>query len=82
MHTIIWEGEAKPEHEALIRREVDDLLERGLASVSDLIFHAINLTDDFEGPTIMVNGRDGDATNAIYATYYEQPEIVSIQAGR
>jgi hypothetical protein len=79
MHPIVWEGDPKPEHEPLIQREVDDLLERGLTRVSDLIFHTITLTDDFEGPTIMVNGRDGDETNSIYATYYDNPEIVTVK---
>lgn len=57
---IIWHGR-RPTLRALLqtRMELADLLDGGLSKPSDLCFHTVMLTDDWDGPSVHCWGRKG-----------------------
>lgn len=78
-HKINWDGPPRMEYEPVIRKEIDDLLEKGLACASDLCFHSIWLEDgDPDGPTIFVYGKQDD--EAYYAEYIGEPNWVTVES--
>ena len=61
----------------LLNKQQEELLEREIARISedldkasDLIFHTVFLTEDWQGATIVVDGRDG-VDDTLFLTYYE-----------
>lgn len=76
---ITWDGEPKPEHEALIRSEVERLMEQhGLPRPEDLIFHHISLSRRENGPSITVLGCDEGDGGGVIAIYNDETKWVSI----
>jgi hypothetical protein len=61
----------------IIERDIEYISEK-LEKASDLIFHTICLTDSYDGPIVMVDGKDG-VDDTIFLTYYENTEWVTIQ---
>jgi len=57
------------QQEELLKREIARISE-DLDKASDLIFHTVFLTEDQEGATIMVDGREG-IDDTLFLTYYE-----------
>lgn len=55
---IIWVG-GRPARKVVrqTREELADLLNTGLGHPSDLCFHTVLLTDDFEGPSVFCWGK-------------------------
>ena len=56
--------------------EIADISEN-LGVASDLIFHTVRLTDDWDDAIIMVDGREG-CDDTLFLTYYENPEWTTI----
>ena len=56
--------------------EIADISEQ-LDSASDLIFHTVMLTDDWNGPIVIIDGREG-LDDVLFLTYYENPEWTSL----
>lgn len=56
--------------------EIADISEQ-LEVASDLIFHTVRLTDDWDGAIVMVDGREG-CDDTLFLTYYENPEWTTI----
>lgn len=56
--------------------EIADISEQ-LDNASDLIFHTIRLSDSWDGPIIVVDGRE-DVVDTLYLTYYETPEWITL----
>ena len=49
-----------------------------LSVASDLIFHTVMLTDDWDnGPIVMVDSREG-VEDTVFLTYYENPEWTTL----
>jgi hypothetical protein len=48
-----------------------------LDCASDLIFHTVFLTEDDNGPIVIINGKDG-IEDALFLTYYETAEWKSL----
>jgi hypothetical protein len=68
----------------LLNRQQEELLEREIArisedleSASDLVFHTVFLTDDIQGASVMVDGRDG-VDDTLFLTYYETTKWVTL----
>lgn len=58
--------------------EVQDISEQ-LDEACDLIFHTVMLTDDWNGPIIIVDAKDGNK-DTLFLTYYENPEWTTLDA--
>jgi len=61
----------------IIERDIEYISEK-LEKASDLIFRTICLTDSYDSPIVMVDGKDG-VDDTIFLTYYENTEWVTIQ---
>lgn len=66
---IIWLSDAPPEVVAKVREDIANEL-GDLGCPEDLIFHVVTLTTDYEGPCVVLSGRDG-GFNATYEPAYE-----------
>ena len=77
MYNIIWDGIARLDLNHIIRQELDEMLEDLDGDVKNLIFHTIFLTDDFDGPAIIIacNQDSGD----ILAEYVEDTKWITIE---
>lgn len=71
-------------HIPLLNTQQEELLEREIArisedleSASDLIFHTVFLTNDENGASVMIDGRDG-IDDTLFLTYYETTEWVTL----
>jgi hypothetical protein len=72
---IIWKGEARPEFNELVWKEIEDLQADGLGHTDDLITHLIEVSGDLEnGPLIEVEGHGGK----LYAEYVAEPKWVTL----
>lgn len=49
-----------------------------LDRASDLIFHTVFLTEDTNGTSVMISGRDG-VDDTLFLTYYETTEWVTLE---
>jgi hypothetical protein len=58
--------------------EIADISEQ-LEKASDLIFHTVRLTADWDGPIIVVDGKEG-VEDALFLTYYENPKWTTLDA--
>lgn len=58
----------------ILDSEINDISDE-LDDASDLIFHTVFLSENKNGPLIIVEGKDGVA-DTVYLTYYETPEWV------
>ena len=56
--------------------EIADISEQ-LEVASDLIFHTVMLTDDWDGAIIIVDSKEG-IDDTVFLTYYENPEWTTI----
>ena len=80
-HTIVWVGKAYPEFTEVIQREIDGLLEGGLANACDLFFHSIWLYDvDPEVHGIFLSGKEGGDPDTYYAEYIGEPHWVTVES--
>ena len=68
----------------LAKQAAARILERKIAYISDelekasdLIFHTVSLTDNWEGATVMVDSKE-DVDDTLYLTYYEQPKWTTL----
>lgn len=53
-------------------------LSKELGKASDLIFHTVMLTNDWDhGPIVIVDAKD-DVDDTLFLTYYETPEWTTI----
>ena len=73
MYKIEWTHQ----HIPLLNKQQQELLEKQIAHISDelekasdLIFHTVSLTDNWEGATVMVDSKE-DVDDTLYLTYYE-----------
>jgi hypothetical protein len=57
--------------------EIADISEQ-LEKASDLIFHTVMLTDDDNGPIIIVDGETGNE-DTLFLTYYDTPSWVDVE---
>lgn len=75
---IIWEGEILPngDQQMLVRDELDWLCTQ-IDKPSDLMMHTVFLTEDMDGPSIFIIGREGDDEN-FYASCCVETEWVTI----
>lgn len=64
------------EQQDIIDKELE-WISSEIEKASDLIFHTIRLTDDFDKDIIIVDGKDGDE-DTLFLTYYENSENVVI----
>jgi prolyl-tRNA editing enzyme YbaK/EbsC (Cys-tRNA(Pro) deacylase) len=64
------------EQQAKLDREIADISEQ-LEVASDLIFHTVVLTDDWNGPIIIVDAEDNNK-DTLFLTYYENPEWTTL----
>jgi hypothetical protein len=48
-----------------------------LEEACDLIFHTVRLTDDWDGPIIIVDAKEGNR-DTLFLTYYKNPEWIDI----
>lgn len=73
---IIWEGE-KPDEagqiEADIRAQIAEEAIWVPGKASDLVFHHHFVADDYDGPYVMLSGKEGDE-EALYAEYFAWPQ--------
>lgn len=74
MSEIIWKGEARPDLEKLVRKEIADLMSNGLGHTDDLILHLIEIGDIENGPLIEVHGHAGK----VHAEYIAEPKWVTL----
>lgn len=58
--------------------EIEDISD-DLEEACDLIFHTVRLTDDWDGPIIIVDAKDGNK-DTLFLTYYENPEWTTLDA--
>lgn len=80
----MYKTEWTHQHTPLLNRQQEELLEREIArisedleSASDLVFHTVFLTDDIQGASVMVDGRDG-VDDTLFLTYYETTKWVTL----
>jgi hypothetical protein len=57
--------------------EIADISEQ-LEVASDLLFHTVMLTDDENGPIIIVDA-ETDNEDTLFLTYYETPDWVEVE---
>jgi len=77
---IEWLGEIPSiteEEYVIINRELQYISEQ-LKVASDLFFHTIFLTDDFDKRFIMVDGKD-EVEDTLFLTYYEDGEDIYLE---
>jgi hypothetical protein len=58
--------------------EIEDISEQ-LDRASDLIFHTVRLTDDWDGPIVIIDSQEG-CDDTLFLTYYENPEWTTFDA--
>lgn len=74
---IVWHGEVPDQTsvEAAVRSDVFDEL-CDLDKPEDLVFHTVFLSDDIDGPCVIVWGKDGSPD--LHAEYHEASEWVTV----
>lgn len=70
---IVWKNGDHPELNALVEKEINELLSYSLGHTDDLITHLIEIGDIEDGPLIEVHGWAGK----VYATYIAEPEWIT-----
>lgn len=78
-YKIEWENEhpeLTEEQSKKLTGELDYLTEQ-LEEPGDLIFHNVWLTEDTDGPMIMVYGKD-DVRDTFFMSYYEETEWTTL----
>lgn len=68
--------ELTKEQQKILDWEIADIGDE-LEVASDLIFHTVFISDDLDGPIIIVDGRDG-VDDTLFLTYYENPQWVNV----
>jgi hypothetical protein len=66
------------EQQKALEWEIADISEE-LTKADDLVFHTVRLTSDWDGPIVIVDGREG-CEDTLFLTYYENPEWTSLDA--
>jgi hypothetical protein len=79
-YELVWEGEIIPtaEQVAKVRSELDYICE-SLETTGDLMFHTVFMSNDIDGPSIFVYGKEG-VDNMFFAECYLETEWVSLDA--
>ncbi|WP_374290116.1 hypothetical protein [Paenirhodobacter enshiensis] len=72
-HEIIWKGVQRPDLNAKVLR---DLEKDGVDKPDDLVFSIVLLTEDWDGPHVLVTGEDGKYV----AEFHETTTWVSLAA--
>jgi hypothetical protein len=78
-YKIEWENEHPELTEEQSKKLAGELayLTEQLEKPGDLIFHHVWLTEDTDGPMVMVYGKD-DVTDTFFMTYYEETEWTTL----
>jgi hypothetical protein len=78
-YRIEWENEHPELTEEQSKKLASELayLTEQLEQPGDLIFHHVWLTEDTDGPVIMVYGKD-EVHDTFFMTYYEETEWVTL----
>jgi hypothetical protein len=75
MYKTIWTNQG-PELTEAQQKTLDwevSCISEDLDCASDLIFHTVKLTDDWDGPIVMIDGREG-VEDTLFLTYYKTAE--------
>lgn len=79
-YNIEWENEHPELTEDQRKKLASELayLTEQLENPGDLIFHHVWLTEDENGPMILVYGKDG-VSDTFFMTYYEETEWTTLE---